>query len=61
MYNRESTMADYKLAVEDANAALTKRPNDKFYKTHKLELEQVIQNYVSKKAQFIRELADKAQ
>lgn len=61
MYNRESTMADFKLAVADANEALTKRPNDKFYKQHKLDLEQVIQSYVSKKASFIREIADKAQ
>lgn len=54
-------MADYKQAVEDANVAVSKRVNDKFYKTHKLELEQVIQNYVSRKASFIREIADKAQ
>jgi hypothetical protein len=42
MYSKESTMEDYKIAVADANVALGKRPNDKFYKAHKLELEQVI-------------------
>jgi len=35
MYNKESNMADYKLAVEDVNKALERRPNDKFYKAHK--------------------------
>jgi tetratricopeptide (TPR) repeat protein len=32
MYNKESTMDDFKEAVDDSNKALEKRPNDKFYK-----------------------------
>lgn len=35
MYNKESDMDDLKQAVDDANKAIEKRPNDKFYKTHK--------------------------
>ena len=32
MYNWESTMMDYKQALEDVNEALKRKPNDKFYK-----------------------------
>lgn len=42
MYNKESTMTDLKQAVEDVNKALSRRPNDKFFKQHKLELDKVI-------------------
>lgn len=31
MYNKNSSMEDYKLGVEDVNKALQKRPKDKFY------------------------------
>ncbi len=31
MYNQNSSMEDLKLAVEDINKALAKRPKDKFF------------------------------
>lgn len=41
-------MKEYKQAVDDANKALQKRPNDKFYKQHKQDLDAVILNYINK-------------
>ena len=60
MYNKESTMDDFKQAVEDANKALEKRPNDKFYKQHKVDLENVINNYLTKQIMFTKEMVSKA-
>lgn len=31
MYNKDSTMADLKQAIEDVNKSINKRPKDKFY------------------------------
>jgi len=31
MYNKESTIDELKMAVEDVNKAIDKRPKDKFY------------------------------
>jgi hypothetical protein len=31
MYNKESNIDDFKLALEDANKALERRPKDKFF------------------------------
>lgn len=61
MYNKESTMSEYKIAVDDANKALAKRPKDKFYNQHKQDLDVVILNYINKKATFIKELVEKAE
>lgn len=53
-------MEDLKKAVDDANKALEKRPKDKFYNAHKAELEKVIQNYVTNRILFIRDMISKA-
>lgn len=31
MYDRDSTMTEFKIAIDDINKALKKRPKDKFY------------------------------
>lgn len=54
-------MDDLKQAVNDINKALEKRPKDKFYNAHKEELEKVIQNYVTNKIMFIKEMLYKAE
>lgn len=61
MYNKESDMGDLKKAVDDVNKALQKRPKDKFYNSHKQELENVIQNYLTNKILFVREMIGKAE
>ena len=61
MYNKESTMDDLKKAVDDVNKALEKRPKDKFYQQHRLELETAIKNNISAKIMFITKLVEKAQ
>ena len=60
MYNKESSMDDLKEAVNDSNKALEKRPNDKFYKQHKADLENVINNYLTKSIMFTKEIVSKA-
>lgn len=60
MYNKESSMDDLKDAVKDANVALERRPNDRFYKQHKQDLENVINNYLTKKIMFVKEMVSKA-
>ena len=42
MYNFESTMMDYKQALSDLDEAQKRRPNDKFYKQHKVDLDETI-------------------
>lgn len=42
MYNFESNMMDYKQALNDLEEAIKKRPNDKFYKQHKQDLDETI-------------------
>jgi hypothetical protein len=42
MYNLESSVAELKEAVKDANYALERRPRDKFFQKHKAELEVAI-------------------
>lgn len=71
MYNKESTIDDLKLAVEDANKALERRPKDKFYnvssisylikQAHKVELMSVVQGFINSKISFIKELVEKAE
>lgn len=46
MYNLESDMTDYKRALEDLNEAQKRKPENKFYKQHKLDLDEVIKNYI---------------
>jgi tetratricopeptide (TPR) repeat protein len=60
MYNKESTIDELKLAVEDVNKAIEKRPKDKFYQQHKTELNAVIQATLTKKITFIKELVERA-
>lgn len=61
MYNKESDMEDLKQAVTDVNKALDKRPKDKFYNQHKKDLEIIIQNYLTNKIIFVREMISKAE
>ena len=42
MYNFESNMMDFKQAINDCSEALKRKPNDKFYKAHKEELDGII-------------------
>lgn len=43
-YNRLISIQELRLAVDDANKAIEKRPKDKIYKIHKDHLEQTIKN-----------------
>ena len=42
MYNFESNMMDFKQAINDCSEALKRKPNDKFYKAHKEEIDGII-------------------
>jgi len=61
MYNKESTFADLKLALEDINKALEKRPNDKFYKQHRQELDTVINTKLNSEGKFVMEMVERAE
>ena len=61
MYNRLSSIAELRLAMEDANKALERRPKDKIYHKHKQLLEQNIVTQISREVGFITKLVDKAQ
>ena len=61
MYNRLSSIAELRLAMEDANKALERRPKDKIYHKHKQLLEQTIVTQISREVGFITKLVDKAQ
>jgi tetratricopeptide (TPR) repeat protein len=60
-YNRLSTIAELRLAVDDANKAIERRPKDKMYQKHKEHLEHTIQNQIMKQIDFINKLVEKAQ
>ena len=46
MYNKESTINELKLALEDVNKALERRPKDKFFNvsSHKLNVCRLIKS-----------------
>lgn len=60
MYNRLSSIAELRLAMDDANKAIERRPKDKLYLKHKELLEQTMVSQISKEVAFVTKLVDKA-
>jgi hypothetical protein len=61
MYNQLSTIAELRLAVDDANKAIERRPKDKLYQRHRAALEQTVKNKIAKEVLFVTKLVRKAQ
>lgn len=61
MNNRLASIAELRLAVDDANKAVERRPKDKIYHKHKEHLEHTIKNQIMKEVDFINKLVEKAQ
>ena len=53
MYNKASTLADFKQAKEDLEFALSKREKNKFYKAHKEELEKATEKRLGERLIFV--------
>lgn len=60
MYNRLSSIAELRLAMDDANKAIERRPKDKVYLKHKQLLEQTMVTQISKEVAFVTKLVEKA-
>jgi tetratricopeptide (TPR) repeat protein len=61
LYNRKSTVKELRLAMDDANKALDRRPKDKIYHKHKALVEQGIRDKIVTEVKFIEKLLEKAE
>ena len=56
MYNKLASISDLKLALEDINIAIEKRPKDKLYKQHKELVNETIRNQIAKEVVLVSKL-----
>ena len=61
LYNKKSTVKDLRLAMDDANKALDRRPKDKIYQKHKVLVEEAIKEKIVVEVKFIEKLLEKAE
>jgi tetratricopeptide (TPR) repeat protein len=60
-YNKKSTVAELRLAMDDINKAIERRPKDKIYHKHKALVEQGIRDKIVTEVKFIEKLVEKAE
>jgi tetratricopeptide (TPR) repeat protein len=60
MYNKLASISELKLALEDINIAIEKRPKDKLYKQHKELVNETIRNQIAKEVVLVSKLVQKA-
>jgi len=59
-YNKKSTVAELRLAMDDINKAIDRRPKDKLYQKHKELVEKTIRDKIVSEVSFIDKLVEKA-